>query len=76
MSKGWREADPRVVAIVMVTVAVIWLSEAGLKLQLAPAGKPLQAKEIRPEPVAASTVKSRDVELPAMTVRLFPWEVI
>jgi hypothetical protein len=70
------EAVPKLVVIVMVTVAVSWLADGELKLQLAPAGKPLHEKVIAPKPGLESTVKSIEVVLPAATSRLPPLGLI
>src|SRR5205085_1926969 len=56
----------------MVTVAVSWFSDDGLKLQLAPGGRPLQLKVMTPTPGLDSTVKSMDVVPPAVTDRVLP----
>ena len=57
-----------VVVIVMVTVAVSWLSDGGLKLQELAAGRPLQANVTAPMPLLESTVKSMEAELPLVIV--------
>ena len=60
----WRAAEPAVVETVMITVAVIWFSEAGLKLQEAPTGKPLQEKVMAPKPLPLV----EPLRLPTITV--------
>jgi hypothetical protein len=61
-------ADPLVVVIVMVTVAVSWFSDGGLKLQELAAGRPVQANVTAPMPLLESTVKSMEAELPLVIV--------
>ena len=61
-------ADPLVEVIVIVTVAVSWLSDGGLKLQEVATGRPLQANVTAPMPLLESTVKSMEAELPLVIV--------
>src|SRR5262249_54869471 len=65
-----------IVATVMVTVVVIWLVDGGLKLQEAPAGKPLQANITVPTPLLESTWKFMFPVMPADTTRSVPLAVI
>src|ERR1041385_862468 len=59
---------PLVVLIVIVTVAVSWLSDGGLKLQELPAGRPLQPNVTAPMPLLESTMKSMVAGLPRVIV--------
>src|SRR5215469_6300802 len=64
-----RNAEPPAAAAVtvIVTCAVIWLSDGGLKLQVTPGGNPLHANVIAPRPLAASTVKVMEDDPPRGT---------
>ena len=62
--------------IVMVTCELSWFSDDGLKLHVAPAGSPLQAKVIAPRLLLESTLNTVEVVPPRVTVRFVTWAVI
>jgi len=65
-SGGIADARPAVLML-MVTWPVSVATEAGLKLQVAPAGKPLHAKVMAPTPGLEFTSITVEVVPPAVT---------
>src|SRR5947209_8620963 len=67
---GVNDAAAALVLMVTVTCAESWLTEGGLKLHLAPPGKPLHANVMAPRPLLESTLTTVEVESPGNTCKL------
>src|SRR5947209_19166809 len=65
-----------VVLMIMVTWNESALPDGGVKLQLAPAGSPLQANVIGATPLLASTFKTVKTDFPRETCKLTVWALM